>query len=46
MSEKEEKQRSSFGAREAADEPLKIAEEGADRLAELDVLRRKTARSA
>ena len=37
---------SSFGAREAADELAKVAEEGADRLAELDVPRRKTARSA
>jgi serine/threonine protein kinase len=37
---------SSFGAREAADELAKVAEDGADRLAELDVPRRKTARSA
>jgi serine/threonine protein kinase len=34
----------SFGQREAADELATIAEEGADRLAELDVPRRKTAR--
>ncbi|WNG18683.1 serine/threonine protein kinase [Cystobacter fuscus] len=37
---------SSFGAREAADELAKVAEEGADRLAELDMPRRKSARSA
>jgi serine/threonine protein kinase len=36
----------SFGQREAADELATIAEEGADRLAELDVPRRKTARRA
>jgi serine/threonine protein kinase len=37
---------SSFGAKEAAEELATIAEEGADRLTELDVPRRKTARSA
>jgi len=36
----------SFGQREAADELATIAEEGADRLAELDVPRRKTSRRA
>jgi serine/threonine protein kinase len=37
---------SSFGANEAANELAKIAEEGADRLAELDVPRRRATRSA
>jgi hypothetical protein len=35
----------SFGAKKAAEELETIAEKGADRLAELDVPRRKTARS-